>query len=82
MSMESLDRNVASISPKEILFLVEEAPEGGYMARALGYSIFTEADSWDELRTAAQDAVRCHFDPAERPAMVRLYMVHQEVVPA
>ena len=51
----------------EIHFLVEEAPEGGYTARALGHSIFTEADSWEELKAAAQDAVRCHFDAAERP---------------
>lgn len=52
----------------EIHFLVEEDPEGGYTARALGHSIFTEADSWEELKIAAQDAVRCHFDPVERPS--------------
>ena len=46
---------------KEIIFLVEEAPEGGYVAQALGHSIFTEADTWDELRAAVQDAVQCHF---------------------
>ena len=67
---------------KEIHFLVEEAPEGGYTARALGHSIFTEADSWEELKAAAQDAVRCHFDAAERPDLVRLYMVRQEVLAA
>jgi hypothetical protein len=67
---------------KEIHFLVEEAPEGGYTARALGHSIFTEADSWEELKAAAQDAVRCHFDAAERPDLVRLYMVRQEVLVA
>jgi hypothetical protein len=66
----------------EIHFLVEEAPEGGYTARALGHSIFTEADSWEELKAAAQDAVRCHFDVAERPGLVRLYMVRQEVLAA
>lgn len=46
----------------EIIFLVEEADEGGYTAQALGYSIFTEADTWNELREAVQEAVRCHFD--------------------
>ena len=66
----------------EIHFLVEEAPEGGYTARALGHSIFAEADSWEELKAAAQDAVRCHFDAAERPELVRLYMVRQEVMAA
>lgn len=45
----------------EILFLVEQATEGGYTARALGESIFTEADTLPELRTHVQDAVRCHF---------------------
>ena len=51
---------------KEVLFLVEEAAEGGYTARALGHSVFTEADTWDELREAVRDAVRCHFDPDEQ----------------
>jgi len=47
---------------REILFLVEDADEGGYVARALGHSILTEADSWDELKRAIRDAVQCHFD--------------------
>jgi predicted RNA binding protein YcfA (HicA-like mRNA interferase family) len=48
---------------KEVLFLVEDAVEGGYIARALGHSIFTEADSWEELKEAIRDAVHCHFEP-------------------
>lgn len=55
---------------KEIIFMVEEAPEGGYTAQALGYSIFTEADTWDELKEAVQDAVRCHFDENEKPTVL------------
>ncbi|MBX7234156.1 MAG: hypothetical protein K1X65_07220 [Caldilineales bacterium] len=51
----------------EIIFLVEAAPEGGYVARALGHSIFTEADTWGELKLMVQDAVRCHFEERERP---------------
>ena len=47
---------------KEIIFLVEEAPEGGYVARALGHSIFTESDTLDAIREEIKDAVRCHFD--------------------
>ena len=58
---------------KEIIFLVEEAPEGGYTAHALGYSIFSEADSWDELKEAIQDAVRCHFEEDERPTLLHLH---------
>jgi hypothetical protein len=46
----------------EVIFLIEDAPEGGYTARALGYSIYTQADTWDELMLAIQDAVNCHFD--------------------
>jgi hypothetical protein len=46
----------------EIIFEIEEAPEGGYTARALGHAIFTEAESLDELRGNVRDAVRCHFD--------------------
>jgi hypothetical protein len=65
----------------EIIFLVEPDPEGGYTAQALGHSIFTEADTWDELKMAVQDAVRCHFEEDELPAMVRLHIVQDEVVP-
>lgn len=52
---------------KEIIFLVDEDPEGGFTARALGHSIFTEADTWEDLRHAVQDAVKCHFESDERP---------------
>ena len=64
----------------EIIFLVETAPEGGYSARALGYSIFAEADTWDELKTAVQDAVRVHFDDENKPAILRLHIVQDEVL--
>ena len=56
-----------STRPSEIIFAVEEAPEGGFVARALGHSVFTEADDLEALRAAVRDAVRCHFDDAERP---------------
>ena len=56
--------------PEEIIFIVEEAPEGGYTAQALGYSIFTEADTWDELKEAIQDAIRCHLG-LEREALLK-----------
>lgn len=63
----------------EIFFLVEEAPEGGYMAKGLGESIFTEADSIEELHANVRDAVRCHFDEGKAPKMIRLHFVHEEV---
>jgi hypothetical protein len=56
----------------ELIFLVEEAPEGGYVARALGESIFTEADTVEELPDKVRDAVRCHFDDGNSPKIVRL----------
>ena len=58
----------------ELIFLVEEAPEGGYTARALGASVFTEADSIDGLREMVRDAVRCHFDAGQGPQVVRLHL--------
>lgn len=65
---------------KEIIFLVEESPEGGYEARALGYSIFTQADTFEALKDMVRDAVQCHFEEAEKPSIVRLHMVKQEVL--
>ncbi len=66
----------------EIVFSVSESPERGYEAKALGHSIYTQAESLDELRVAVQDAVRCHFDEAERPSLIRLHVVRDEVIPA
>jgi hypothetical protein len=64
----------------ELIFLVEEAPEGGYVARALGESIFTEADSMAELHEQVRDAVRCHFDEGKAPRVIRLHIVRDEVI--
>lgn len=66
----------------ELVFLVEEAPEGGYTARALGASIVTEADDLPGLRAAIRAAVRCHFEPADLPKLLRLHLVHDEVIAA
>jgi hypothetical protein len=66
----------------EIVFLVEDAAEGGLTARALGHSIFTEADSYDKLREQVRDAVHCHFDESERPTIIRLHYVKDEVLAA
>jgi dephospho-CoA kinase len=64
----------------EIIFLVEEAQEGGYVARALGESIFTEADSLQELHEQVRDAVRCHFEEGQQPKLIRLHFVREEVI--
>jgi hypothetical protein len=66
---------------KELIFLVEDDPEGGFTARALGEAIFTQADDWDSLKEMVLDAVRCHFDEvADRPAVIRLHQVRDEVI--
>ena len=63
----------------EIIFEVTEAVEGGYNARALGYSIFTQGDDWHDLKAMVKDAVACHFDDGLAPKIVRLHFVKDEV---
>ena len=64
----------------ELFFMVEDAPEGGYIARAHGPAIFTEADTLDELREQVRDAVRCHFEEGQAPRVIRLHFVREEVI--
>ena len=67
----------------EIVFIVEEDPDGGFNARAVGYGIFTEADDLAQLREAVRDAVRCHFlSEAERPRVIRLHRIQEDVFAA
>ncbi len=66
--------------PSEIIFEVTEAIEGGYDARALGYSIYTQGDDWDDLKEMARDAVRCHFDDGDAPCVIRLHLVREEAI--
>ncbi len=66
----------------EIIFVVEEAPEGGYIAKALGASIMTQAESTDELHIHVRDAVHCHFDEGQGPTLIRLHFVRDEVIAA
>lgn len=66
----------------EIIFIVKESQEGGYEAKALGHSIFTDADTFDELRKMVKDAVVCHFEEAEKPDIIRLHFVREEVFAA
>ena len=64
----------------ELIFVVEEAPEGGYIARAHGQSIFTEADTLAELSEKVREAIRCHFEEGQAPKIVRLHHVREEVI--
>lgn len=67
---------------REIHFIVEESPEGGYTARALEDSIFTEADDIDALRSQVRDAVHCHFDEGKVPRLIHLHFTRDEVIAA
>jgi hypothetical protein len=66
----------------EIIFAVQESLEGGFEARALSHSIYTEAETLEELKKKVQDAVCCHFDEKDRPSLIRLHLVKDEVIPA
>lgn len=64
----------------EVIFLVEESPEGGYQAKAVGESIFTEGDTYDELKRNVKEAVLTHFDESEYPKLIRLHYVKEELI--
>ena len=64
----------------EVIFLVEDSEEGGYEARALGNSIFTEGETLDELRQNIREAVRCHFEEDSTPSIIRLHYVKEEMI--
>ncbi len=65
---------------QEILFLVEESQEGGYLAQSPHHSIYTEADSIEELKIMIKDAVKCHFEEIECPKIIHLHIVKNEVI--
>lgn len=65
----------------EIIFIIEESPEGGYEARALGYSIFTEGETVEELKENIKEAIRCHFE-VDIPKIIRLHYIKEEVIAA
>ena len=64
----------------EIIFIVEDALEGGFTAKALGESIFTEAETLDDLRKNVKEAVECHFESESMPKLIRLHMVKEEII--
>ncbi|MES2108602.1 MAG: 2-oxoisovalerate dehydrogenase [Bacteroidota bacterium] len=64
----------------EIFFLIEEAVEGGYNARAIGESIYTQGDTMDDLKANIRDAVQCHFDEGNIPKIIRLHLVKEEII--
>ena len=69
------------IEVEELVFLIEVAPEGGFIGRALGQPIFTEADDRESLKRSILDAVACHYEPGQGPKLLRLHFVEDKVVP-
>ncbi len=65
---------------REIIFEVTEAGEGGYDARALGHSIFTQGDDWVNLKEMVREAVLCHFDEESVPRVIRLHLIRDEAI--
>ena len=68
------------MKPTEIIFEVTEAAEGGYDARALGHSIFTQGEDWNDLKAMARNAVLCHFEEHNAPRVIGLHLVREEVI--
>ena len=66
----------------EVIFLIEEALEGGYTARALGEGIFTEAETLEELRNNVKEAVDCYYEEEDenKPKLIRLHLVKEELI--
>ncbi len=64
----------------EIIFLIEEALEGGYTAKAIGEGIFTEADTLEEIKQNIKEAVECHFDENKKPKLIRLHIIKEDVI--
>jgi predicted RNase H-like HicB family nuclease len=65
----------------EIIFIVKEDEDGGYHARAMGHSIFTQGETREEVERMVRDAVRCHFEPEQTaPKLIHLHYVHDEVI--
>ena len=64
----------------EIIFTVNESLDGGYEAKAIGHSIYTQCDDYSELREMLRDAVKCHFDEEQMPSLIRIHFIKDEVI--
>ena len=64
----------------EIIFYIEDSIDGGYEAKALGYSIFTEGETIEELKENIKDSVLCHFEENNLPHVIKLHFVREEAI--
>jgi len=67
---------------QEIIFMIQDSLDGGFEAKAVGYSIFTEAETMDELKENIIEAVDCHFEEGTKPKLIRLHYVKEEIIAA
>lgn len=79
--LEARKQGAVANPDTEIVFRVKESPDGGYSASAVGHSIITQGDDWDELIYMMRDAVICYFDDGEAPQAIRVHLVQNEVIP-
>jgi predicted RNase H-like HicB family nuclease len=63
----------------ELIFIVEESLDGGYEARSVGASIFTQGDDISDLKKQIKDAVNCHFEEDKLPKIIQLHYTKDEV---
>ena len=64
----------------QLLFFVSKDSEGGYVAKARKYGIYTQGETWDELISNIKEAILCHFEEGEAPTSFAWQMVKREVV--
>jgi predicted RNase H-like HicB family nuclease len=65
---------------KELVFEVTQEEDGGFCARAAGEAIFTQGDTWEELRAMVLDATRGYFGDATPPEQIRLHLLRDEAL--
>jgi predicted RNase H-like HicB family nuclease len=69
----------AKAQPK-LLFVVQEDPNGGYIAKAPGYGIYTQGETMDELLANIKEAIQCHFEEGKSPASFTLHSIKRQEV--
>jgi len=70
------------MNKSEIFFIIQDSLEGGFEAHAPGESIFTEAESLEELKKNIREAVACHFEDDKMPKIIRLHYIKEEIIAA
>ncbi len=78
--MLAREQHISDSSVMELVFYVTQEADGGYVAECLSHDIFTQGDTWEDLRGRAQEAVSAYFFDQPKPAFIRLHLVRDEVL--